>query len=234
MNVEIAQRAEKSLRRTGERLAGFGPRLARRHSAAYSRLVILLKLVLPATAVGLMLLVVLWPRFDSQHQRIRTGKVVVTAEDLENMKMVRPRYVGVDTQNQPFMVTAKLAQQETGSARITDLAEPKGDITLKDGGWIALEAQRGAYDKQAETLDLIGAVTLFHDRGYELHTQAARVFFGPGLAEGNLPVRGQGPDVDLAGQGFRIEEKGNRVFLTGQSRIVLFPGRGDRGLKVPR
>ena len=36
-------------------------------------------LVLPATAVGLVLLVALWPRFDGQQHRIRTGKVVVTA-----------------------------------------------------------------------------------------------------------------------------------------------------------
>ncbi|MBL8699658.1 MAG: LPS export ABC transporter periplasmic protein LptC [Alphaproteobacteria bacterium] len=234
MSAELAQRAEKTLRRTGERLAGFAPRLARRHNAAYSRLVLLLKLVLPATAVGLMLLVVLWPRLDGQKERIRTGKVVVTAEDLENMKMVKPRYVGVDAQNQPFMVTAKLAQQGAGSARITELSEPKGDITLKDGGWIALEAQHGAYDKQSETLELNGAVTLFHDRGYELHTEKALVHFGPGLAEGNEPVRGQGPDVDLAGQGFRLENKGARVLLTGQSRVVLYPHGGERGLVAPR
>lgn len=234
MSAELAQRAEKSLRRTGERLAGFAPRLARRHSAAYSRLVLLLKLVLPATAVGLILLVVLWPRFDGQKERIRAGKVVVTAEDLENMKMIKPRYVGVDGQNQPFMVTAKLAQQGSGNARITDLTEPKGDITLKDGGWIALEAQRGAYDKQTEMLELNGAVTLFHDRGYELHTEKARVFFGSGLAEGNEPVRGQGPDVDLSGEGFRLENKGARVVLTGQSRVMLFSRGAERGSLVTR
>lgn len=234
MNAELAQRAEKSLRRTGERLAGFAPKLSRRHSAAYSRLVQLLKLVLPATAVGLILMVVLWPRFEGQKERVRAAKVVVTAEDLENMKMVRPRYVGVDTQNQPFMVTAKLAQQGSGSARITELAEPKGDITLKDGGWIAIEALRGAYDKQSEMLELAGAVTLFHDRGYELHTEKANVFFGPGRAEGNEPVRGQGPDVDLAGEGFRLEDKGARVVLTGQSRVVLYPNRAERGLALPR
>ena len=208
------------------RFGSIAPRLARQHSAIYSRFVALMKIVLPATAVGLVLLVLLWPRFNTQEQRFAIPKVVVKPEDLENLKMQQPRFVGVDEQKQPFTVTAKLATQAASGSALTELDEPKGDISLKDGSWIAVEANHGVYDKQGETLDLTGTVTLFHDRGYELHTEHARVSFAPGTAEGDKPVRGQGPDVELSGTGFRLEGKGTRIFLTGESRVVLF-GKGS-------
>jgi lipopolysaccharide export system protein LptC len=212
------------------RFGSIAPRLARRHSAIYSRFVALMKIVLPATAVGLVLLVLLWPRFNAQDQRFAIPKVVVKPEDLENLKMQQPRYVGVDQQNQPFTVTAKLAIQAAPGSALTELEEPRGDIALRDGSWIAVEASHGVYDKQGETLDLTGAVTLFQDRGYELHTEHARVSFSPGTAEGEQPVRGQGPDVELSGAGFRLENKGMRILLTGESRVVLFgkPGESRR------
>lgn len=212
------------------RFGSVSPRLARQHSAIYSRFVSLMKIVLPATAVGLVLLVMLWPRFNAQEQRFAIPKVVVKPEDLENLKMQQPRFVGVDQQNQPFTVTAKLATQAATGSPLTELEQPKGDIALKDGSWIAVEANHGVYDKQGETLDLTGMVTLFHDRGYELHTEHARVSFAPGTAEGGKPVRGQGPDVELSGTGFRLENKGMRIFLTGQSRVVLFGKDGAGGV----
>jgi lipopolysaccharide export system protein LptC len=219
---------------TGERaqprrFGSIAPRLARRHSAIYSRFVALMKIVLPATAVGLVLLVLLWPRFNAQEQRFTIPKVVVKPEDLENLKMQQPRFVGVDQQDQPFTVTARLATQAASGSALTELDEPKGDISLKDGSWIAVEASHGVYDKQGETLDLTGTVTLFHDRGYELHTEHARVSFAPGTAAGDKPVRGQGPDVELSGAGFRLEGKGTRIFLTGESRVVLYGKGGATG-----
>jgi len=207
----------------GRRFDSVLPRLARHHSRVYSRFVALLKIVLPATAVGLVLLIMLWPRFNGQEQRFTIPKVVVKPDDLENLKMEQPRFVGVDQQNQPFTVTAKLASQGTSGSSLTELDEPRGDISLKDGSWIAVEANHGVYDKQGETLDLTGAVTLFHDRGYELHTEHARVSMATGSAEGNEPVRGQGPDIELSGVGFRLEDKGARILLNGQSRVVLYP-----------
>ena len=231
MSAELAERPGEATRQVGERLARFTPRLARHHNAVYSHVVLLLKIVLPATAVGLVLLVLLWPRFNAQEQRFAIPKVVVKPEDLENLKMEMPRFVGVDAQRQPFTVTARVASQAAGGGRLTDLAEPKGDITLKNGSWIALEADHGVYDKENGSLDLDGGVTLFHDRGYELRTEKARVFFTPGDAEGDKPVRGQGADLELSGQGFRLEAKGERIFLTGQSRIVLYPQGGERGTK---
>jgi lipopolysaccharide export system protein LptC len=212
-------------RRIGERLASIVPLPRRRHSAGYSRFVVSMKIALPAAAVALLLALTLWSHVNTGESRFAIPKVVVKPDDLENLRMEAPRYVGVDERNQPFLVTARLAAQSASGEPLTQLEEPKGDIALANGTWIAMEAQRGVYDRRAEALELSGAVTLFQDRGYQLHTESARFQFRPGTAEGDAPVRGQGPDLEMEAAGFRIEDKGARIFLRGQSRILSYARR---------
>ncbi|MFM8988603.1 MAG: LPS export ABC transporter periplasmic protein LptC [Alphaproteobacteria bacterium] len=234
--TEPPQAAAPAAPRRGGRLRSVVPRIAPRHSALRSPVVVSLKILLPAAAVALVMLVLMWSRFSPDDQRFSIPKVVVKPEDLENLKMEAPRYVGIDAQNQPFTVTARLATQGASGSPLTELEEPKGDILLSAGSWIAVEARQGVYDKSAETLDLSGDVSVFHDRGYQLRTERARVFLSPGEAEGDAPVHGQGPDTELRGAGFRLEAKGARILLLGESRIVFFPqepGQSRPGI-VPR
>lgn len=196
----------------------------RRYSAMHSRVVNLLKVLLPAVALGLVAMVLLWPQLNPIDQRFRLRAVGVSIDDLENLRMLNPRYVGTDSQNQPYSLTADQALQLSGDGNLTDLTKPKGDITLKDGTWLALSAETGVYRKQNETLDLEGKVNLFHDGGYEILTPKARIELDQGNAAGDMPVTGQGPDTELEGEGFRIYDRGDRVIVTGQSRLLIRPG----------
>lgn len=223
IQAPIPARADAPLRRIGERLASIVPEPARRHSLGYSRFVLSMRIALPAAAVALLLVVSLWSHINPGEIRFSIPKVVVKPDDLENLRMESPRYVGLDERDQPFTITARLASQSAGGGALTELAEPKGDIALASGSWIAMEAQRGLYDRHTETLDLDGGVAVFQDRGYQLHTDRARFLFRPGNAVGDAPVQGQGPDSELTGEGFLIEDRGARVHLRGASRIIFHP-----------
>ncbi len=195
----------------------------RRHNLVYSRFVSLLKVVLPATAVTLAGLVLFWPQLNPLDNRFRLKPVQVSIDDLENLRMVSPRFVGTDERNQPFSITADQATQDVGSSDVTALTSPKGDLTLNNGSWIALTANEGLYHKQDRTLDLWEQVNVFHDAGYELKTRRAKADLALGNVSGDDPVEGQGPDSQLRGQGFRIYDKGARLTVTGKSRLVLYP-----------
>lgn len=195
----------------------------RRHSLSYSRFVWLMKVVLPATAVALAGLVLFWPQLNPLDNRFRLKPVQVSIDDLENLRMVSPRFVGTDERNQPFSITADQATQEVGSSDVTALSNPKGDLTLNNGSWIALTAADGLYHKQGRTLDLWNQVNVFHDAGYEIKTKRATADLALGNVAGDAPVEGQGPDSQLRGQGFRIYDKGARLTVTGKSRLVLYP-----------
>lgn len=195
----------------------------RRHSLFYSHFVSLLKVVLPATAAALACLVLFWPQINPLDNRFRLKPVQVSIDDLENLRMVSPRFIGTDERNQPFSITADQATQEAGGSDVTALANPKGDLSLNNGSWIALTANDGLYHKQTRTLDLWNQVNVFHDAGYEIKTKSAQADLALGNVSGDEPVEGQGPDSQLRGQGFRIYDKGARLAVTGKSRLVLYP-----------
>lgn len=200
--------------------AGMRPR---RHSKAYSRIVILMKVVFPAAAVALAALVLLWPQINPLQGRFRLKPVQVSIDDLANLRMVSPRVLGTDKKNEPYTITAALAMQAAGGSDITDLTSPKGDITLNDGSWIALTANQGQYNKKTRVLDLWDHVNVFHDQGYELNTERAEADLAAGSVAGNDPVEGHGADSSVQGQGFRIYDKGARILVTGKSRLILYP-----------
>jgi lipopolysaccharide export system protein LptC len=205
------------------RLAGFAPGDRRKHSTLYSQIVGLLKFALPAVALGLATLVLIWPQLNPLDQRFRLTPVQVTIEDLENLRMVQPRYVGVDEQSQPFTIVADQASQARGSSESTDLVAPQGDIQLHQGAWLAMSADRGVYNQTGKMLDLTGGVQLFHDGGYEISTDAARIDLDKGFASGETAVRGQGPNSSLEGEGFRIHDRGQRLEVLGPARVLLYP-----------
>lgn len=205
------------------RLAGFAPGDRRKHSTLYSQIVGLLKFALPAVALGLATLVLIWPQLNPLDQRFRLVPVQVTIEDLENLRMVQPRYVGVDEQSQPFTIIADQASQARGSSESTDLVTPQGDIQMHQGAWLAISADRGVYNQTGKMLDLTGGVQLFHDGGYEISTDSARIDLDKGFASGETAVRGQGPNSQLEGEGFRIHDRGQRLEVLGPARVVLYP-----------
>jgi lipopolysaccharide export system protein LptC len=218
---QMAGMAKPPERPRGDRLARFlpGTNVRRHYSVVYSRFVSLLKFLLPAAALTLMALLLLWPQMNPLPTKIGFSKV--TVEDLENLRMLAPRMIGRDEKDQPYTITAEQATQDAGSSDVTDLVRPKGDIQINTGAWVALTADTGKYNKQSQMLHLQGNVNVFHDAGYEIQTTSADVNLDKGDAQGDEPVVGQGPDSELQGQGFRLYNKGARIVVTGQSRVVI-------------
>src|SRR5690606_34581276 len=124
-----------------------GRRVRRLPTAGYSRMVFLMKVLLPSIAVVLVGLVLAWPELISDDGRFRLNAVRIDQRDAETLRMVNPRYVGTDDRNQPFTVTADVATQSSGNADLVALDHPKADIALEDGSWVALTASDGLYHR---------------------------------------------------------------------------------------
>jgi len=140
--------------------------------------------------------------------------------------MSKPRFFGVDGNRQPFTVTAseavETAETETRPDHIY-LSAPQADITLNDGSWIAMTANEGFYTEADGMLDLVGTVNMYHDQGFEIHTEEAEIAMNSGSASGDVPVDGQGPFGTIASDsGFELEDKGAVIRFLGKSRLVIF------------
>lgn len=187
----------------------------------HSRRVGVLRVVLPATALVLLVALGVWPYLHSSDDRFQVGFANLSPAAVENLSMVNARYHGIDKRNKPFTVTADQGTEEDPKNGVVVLDNPKADFVTQSGAGVYVEAKLGTFYQTEQWLDLEGDVNLYHDQGYEMHTQRARIDLKNGTAEGHDPVTGRGPQGNLAGKGFRILDQGRRIVVTGQSGVNL-------------
>lgn len=226
----MAPAAQKGLELDGRPRGGdfgFADRGPRRHTASYSHFVRAMKFLLPTIALLLIGLIVAWPHIEVSDAKFRIGFADLTVKEADDPSMLNPRYIGTDDDNQPYSVTAEIARRLAESGKVIELDSPKADILLEDGTWLVLTARRGIYGREAESLDLIGSVVLYHDSGYEFLTEKAKIDLEQSAAEGDQPIRGQGPFGNLQAEGFRLVDKGKTIYFTGKSKLVIYPGAGQ-------
>lgn len=207
---------------------GFKSRGPRRHTASYSHFVRAMKFLLPAIALLVIGLIIAWPHIQVSNSKFRIGFADLSVKEADDPSMLNPRYIGSDDDDQPYSVTAEIARRLSATGSVIELDSPKADILLEDGTWLVLTARRGIYGREAESLDLVGSVVLYHDTGYEFLTEKAKIDLEKSSAEGDQPIRGQGPFGNLQAEGFRLVDKGKTIYFTGKSKLVIYPGAGQR------
>ena len=157
-------------------------------------------------------LLFVWPQMKVTDTRFSINFKNMQNSDPEELNMINARFIGTDSKNQPFSITADMAKNMKIGGTTIELEMPKADIGIDNGSWLAVIANNGIYNQKTQTLDLIGAVNLFHDSGYEFNTEKTTIDLTKGIARSDAKINGQGPFGNLTSEGFRIEKKNNQYF----------------------
>ncbi len=202
---------------------------ARRASYRRNPMVGIMKVLLPATAVALLLLVVAWPQLRPRDDSFRLQIAAVGPAGGDKPQVLNPRVLGVDDRSRPFQITANVGSRILGEhgQEVYELEQPKADMSTENGSWVAVMADQGLYDGESQLLYLEGNVSLFHDNGAEFVTSAATVNLDDQTATGDVPIAGQGPTGLIEAEGFRLLDRGNRILFTGRARMTIFGGGGS-------
>src|SRR5215469_4451752 len=196
----------------------------------YSRRVAFLKRVLPALGVALLLLVAGWPRLAPLLESVRLGLPAIDLREARELRMVNPRYAGLDRYNRPYVVTAAIGRQVPDRDDVMALERPKAVMTVHGGASVVLMAATGIYQSQAQLLDLFSDVNLIHENGTRFVTQRAHINLSDNTAEGHDRIEGHGPSGDIIGQGFRVLSKGETIIFTGESHLLF---KGTKSSSTP-
>ena len=195
------------------RRAGASPR--------YNRFVGMMKLLLPLLALGLVVAVVIWPNEFRDAAGFHLAYVDNNNDGAAELTMLRPRYLGTDARNRPFVVTADRATQDPDDQRLITLVRLQADMAMTDGRWFTVLADHGTYHQQQQVLRLIGGINLFSDQGYEFNAQTVDIDLNKGLAVSNKPVFGQGPFGTLRADRLEIEDFGQRLLFQGNVKMRI-------------
>jgi len=174
----------------------------------YTRFVVLMKrgLILGAIAlVGAVIAYAIQPR-SQQRVAMTFEKMGLVAGDLA---MVKPKLSGVDSDGNPYVVTADTAVQDAKNMRRAALQNVDADLTQKGGKWTSILAPKGWLDADAKFVRLTGAISVFTDDGFEMHTNLANVDMGKGVVTGPHFVWGHGPQGKFYANHFRIARLSN-------------------------
>jgi lipopolysaccharide export system protein LptC len=199
---------------------GAGPRI-RRSADRYSRLVALLKRLLPAIGCGLLLVVALWPRLSPLIDSMRAAVSAIDLREARELKMINPRYAGTDRLNRPYVLTAAVGRQMPNRSDLMSLEKPRAVMIVHGGASIMVTAATAIYQSQPQLLDLFDDVTLTHQNGTRFVTRRAHANLALSTADGDDPIEGHGPQGDVWGQGFRVRDRGDTIYFTGRSHAIL-------------
>jgi len=198
-----------------------------RSGGGYSRFVSSMKILLPFLALGLVALIIIWPRLKTE-DTFRIGFSSVRLSGSAQPGVDNARYMGTDENRQPYSITADLARISDKVDGLISLEMPKADLTLEDGTWLVLTADNGRFLEGKQQLDLEGNVNLFHDTGYEISTGQLIVNLKSNVAESEMPVAGHGPFGELTSAGLKLVDKGRIIYFTGPAQLILYPSQGGQ------
>lgn len=136
-------------------------------------------------------------------------------------RMNKPRLQGLDKNEQPYTVTADMAErQDDGRVKLTNL---QADLTLNNGSWLAFLADTGMFDSEANTLLLPENVQVFHNSGYDMRTTNVLLNLKTAEASGDRQVDGQGPLGRISASGFKVDSGANNIRFSPDVTVVLYP-----------
>ncbi len=181
-----------------------------------------LKIGLPLIALALLAFGLAGPYLRPGLDQLTALLPIAVERSSDDYHVIKITMRGVTKSDRPFMFTAETAAKIDADAGPVELVRPNADMTLEDGSWIAVMAERGVYTPDTKTITLLDDVNVFHDQGYELNTSHAVVHLDDARAESDRPVRGHGSFGTIDGQGFRIVDDGRRIEVIGPARLVIY------------
>ncbi len=190
---------------------------------SHSRFVQRSKWVLPSLAVTLLMMVAIWPQLQATFEHMKFKLPRIDLSEARKLRMVQPKYTGIDKDSRPFTLTAEAATQISRTDDIVSLDGPKADMTTNSGNWVEVTSYAGTYQPQPQVLEMYGNVELYQDRGNEFHTDSARVDMVNGTAQGDEPVNGQGPFGNVIAEGFTMYNRGETIVFNGKTNLSLLP-----------
>jgi lipopolysaccharide export system protein LptC len=192
--------------------------------ARSSRFIGLLRYLLPAIALCLIALVVLWPQLIGGAGGL-IAPIFANAEidGADVMLMHNPRYVGRTRDAEPYELTAASAYVDPKKPSHIHLEQLAAELTPASKRDLRLVALSGLYNRAADKLDLDGDIALTTSDGYRFETQRARINLQAGRVVGNQPVAGWGPTGTLSADRFEIHDSGQLLRFEGRVKVTLPP-----------
>lgn len=179
---------------------------ARTHSAVVK----VLRIVLPATMVGVVALLAglvgthAIRRQQAAHQDSATP-----------IRMINPRFFGRDNRGRAYILAAREAARDEQAFQVVLLTYPTLNLGIDEPKPTRVSADSGVYHEDTRMLLLTGHIRGDDPKLANIATDRALVNTKTGDIVGAAAVANQAKVGDVSGRSFQVKDKGDRVIFRG-------------------
>lgn len=188
--------------------------------ARYTRFVVFTKfglLLVSTCLVAYMVMKASWNGEESKYSLVFSN---IEVGEGGASKMIKPRLQGTDTEGRPYNILGEYAVQPAQNQ--VSIHKVQGDMTLKDGSWATIMAETGDFDTTTMKAHLVGDVSLFHDSGYEFHSENVYADMKAKRAYSETPVEGQGLLGNLVADKFSMDTAEAVLRFDGNVKVTIY------------
>lgn len=191
------------------------------HSKAYSRFVKAMRWALPSVALVIVAIVMAWPKMEAAIAPVTPASMTESQQPATQNELINPRFEGVDSNNNPYTLTATRAVQSQQNPDILLLDVPVGDVDLGHAEKMIVTADKGNYRQNAGVLYLDGNVKVKHSNGYDMDTTRLMIDTKARETRTDQPVKIVGPAGTIDATGLDASNAEGLVIFTGPATLVL-------------
>lgn len=202
-------------------------RAARAYNPARSRLVTVLKLVLPLSALALMSSVFLLARPVDPERAIERAEIDV-AERARDPRLTGARFAGVTEDGSALRIETETARTDPLAALRFHVSGLELHLDGPRDNRVFLRADEGLIDRAAGHFSMQGGIEITADPGYSLRSEQLRGALDrtwidlPQGIEGTAPA-GEIRAGSLTIQRAKAPSSGNRLVFSGGVRLIYQP-----------
>lgn len=197
-----------------ERARAFG------NAARHSRLVHILRRVLPAVAV-----LVLAAYFVTTRLNVTVGDFTASIDGMQvadgNLRMLNPTLKGADKKNGDYIVRAEYADQDVASPNIIKLHAIKADVSNPSGGWSRMQAVRGVFNSETERLVMKDRITVETSAGVKGELKNASLEMQTQTLRSHRPVFFELTNGTVRADAMTLRSRDNEIVFRGKVAVHL-------------
>lgn len=175
-----------------------------------------------ALALGLAVLVVLWPTLKDEEVSFTLSYEDTTPND-DQIRMVNMVYTGTDLAGGRFEIIADRGVQSSPEAPTIRLEGIRAAVDMSGGRSVKLQSGGGTFFVEENILAMDGGVVMTTSDGYRFTAGKARFSLDDNRADSDEKISGTGPLGSFSADSFEIHVEEKLVIFEGNVKMRLYP-----------
>lgn len=206
---------------SNHRLSGLDNTRDAVNTRPYTAYIRFMKLALPLFAIGLIMVLILWPQITAiKTEPLNEADLKALKRAETENRLLNPVFNTEDKDGRPITITAAQASQKKSDEGLINLTSPSATLT-DQGEQSMISADEGTYNKIDKTIILNNNIVISGENKGTLTTDSLTADINNGRAESESKATLTTDQGTITGRKIIIENNGAKTTFQGPAKAVI-------------